>query len=138
MVFMYGKDWTQWNRACIWFVKYIVDNFSYLLIDNLAYWQPFFAMFADKISAKITEKSNGNIVYAPGTYNVAGFYDCTVTMTSKPGGGPAGAGVGAPRHNNLIQECFYNGWKKYHGIKYQSMELPNGMCADLFGPKSFR
>ncbi len=28
--------------------------------------------------------------------------------------------------------------EKYHGIKWQSLELPNGMCADMFGPYSFR
>eukprot|EP01034_Spumella_vulgaris_P036387 gene36387-44884_t len=59
-------------------------------------------------------------------------------MTCRPGGGPARPGVRAPRHNELLQEAFYNGWKKFHGIKYQSLELPNGMCADLYGPKSFR
>ena len=28
--------------------------------------------------------------------------------------------------------------KKHHGYKYQSVEPPNGMCIDMFGPKSFR
>ena len=40
--------------------------------------------------------------------------------------------------NNFIQMAFYNGWKKHHGIKFQSIELPNGMCMHMFGPKSFR
>lgn len=33
--------------------------------------------------------------------------------------------------------AFYNGWKKHHGHKYQSVELPNGMTADMYGPVSF-
>jgi hypothetical protein len=37
-----------------------------------------------------------------------------------------------------VQQAFYNGWKKFHGTKNQLLELPNGMCADFFGPLSFR
>jgi hypothetical protein len=46
--------------------------------------------------------------------------------------------VNAPRHNDLIQESFYSGHKKFHGIKYLSLEAPNGMCTDLHGPEAFR
>ena len=34
--------------------------------------------------------------------------------------------------------AFYNGWKHTHETKWQTVELPNGMCADMFGPFSFR
>ena len=47
-------------------------------------------------------------------------------------------GENAERNSQLLQEAFYSGYKKHHGIKFQSVELPNGMCADLFGPKSYR
>jgi hypothetical protein len=47
-------------------------------------------------------------------------------------------GETAERNSQLLQEAFYGGYKKHHGIKFQSVELPNGMCADLFGPKSYR
>lgn len=64
-----------------------------------------------------------------------GFHDCTIIATCRPGGGPT---VDGGRNDNLIQQSFYNGWKKHHGIKFQTLELPNGLCADLHGPSSFR
>ena len=32
------------------------------------------------------------------------------------------------------QKMVYNGHKRYHGLKYQSITTPNGMIAHLFGP----
>jgi hypothetical protein len=138
MAIIYGKDWTQWDRAFNWFVEYVVENFAHLLIDNLEYWRPQFPDFAECIRLKLFEKSNGNIIYAPDTYKICSFYDCTVIKTSRPGAGPAGGGVNAPRYNDLIQEAYYCGHKKFHGIKYLTLELPNGMCGDMYGPTSFK
>jgi hypothetical protein len=97
MVTIYGKDWSQWDRAFNWFVGYMIDNFGFLLLDNLAYWQPQFSNFADKIRLKVFEKSDENIYYPPETFNTACFYDCSVSMICRPGAGPAGGGVNAPR-----------------------------------------
>ena len=33
---------------------------------------------------------------------------------------------------------FYSGWKKIHGLKYQTVDLPNGMNAHVYGPLSCR
>jgi hypothetical protein len=38
----------------------------------------------------------------------------------------------------LVQEAFYNGWKSIHGLKWQTFDLPNGMTADMWGPRSLR
>ena len=32
------------------------------------------------------------------------------------------------------QESYYSGHKDYHGIKYQSIVLPDGLIASLYGP----
>jgi hypothetical protein len=62
-----------------------------------------------------------------------------VTRISRPGGGPAvEEGINAERYNTLVQETFFNGYKACHGIKHQTVELPNGMCCELYGPKFFR
>jgi hypothetical protein len=61
-----------------------------------------------------------------------------VIKICRPGCVPTRKGIGAPRNNNFMQMAFYNKWKKHHGIKSQSVELPNGMTMDLFGPISFR
>ena len=39
--------------------------------------------------------------------------------------------VARPRHN---QGVLYNGHKRGHAIKFQSVTAPNGMIANLFGP----
>ena len=69
---------------------------------------------------------------------MAGFIDDTVTRITRPGGGPAEEGINAVRYNTLIQQSFFNGYKACHGLKHQTVEIPNGMCGELYGPKSFR
>jgi hypothetical protein len=74
----------------------------------------------------------------PGGFNVFGFIDNTMNATCRPGGGPMRDGVNAPRNDPLIQRAFYNGWKKLHGIKWQTIDLPNGMNFHCYGPSSLR
>ena len=56
------------------------------------------------------------------------FIDCTIIPSCRTGGGPMVPGVHAPRYPYLVQEAMYNGWKKCHGIKKQSIGLANGMA----------
>lgn len=51
--------------------------------------------------------------------NCFGFVDGTVRPVSRPG------------KNQRVQ---YTGHKKVHAIKFQSVAVPNGLVADLFGP----
>jgi hypothetical protein len=134
----YGRDWSAWSRAFKWFCLYIIGHYAWLIRDNFDYWKKYFPSFAEAISAKITEKSDGGIIFPGKSYRVAMFHDCTVTITCRPGGGPAEDGINAARFNGLLQQSFYNGWKHTHGVKYLSVEAPNGMCIDLYGPDSFR
>lgn len=48
-----------------------------------------------------------------------GFVDGTVRLVSRPG---------------KNQRVLYNGHKKVHAIKFQSVAVPNGLVANLFGP----
>jgi hypothetical protein len=61
-----------------------------------------------------------------------------MNSTCRPGGGPARDGVNMPRNDHLIQQAWYNGWKKLHGIKWQTADLPNGMNFHVWGPFSVR
>lgn len=56
------------------------------------------------------------------------FIDCTMIRSERPGGGPIVPGPFAPRYPFIVQEAFYNGWKRFHGIKKQSIGLANGMA----------
>lgn len=51
--------------------------------------------------------------------NCFGFVDGTVKAISRPG---------------QMQRTVYNGHKRVHALKYQSLALPNGLIANLFGP----
>eukprot|EP00601_Ochromonadales_sp_CCMP2298_P008527 CAMPEP_0173202072 /NCGR_PEP_ID=MMETSP1141-20130122/18734_1 /TAXON_ID=483371 /ORGANISM="non described non described, Strain CCMP2298" /LENGTH=356 /DNA_ID=CAMNT_0014127325 /DNA_START=83 /DNA_END=1150 /DNA_ORIENTATION=+ len=109
LVPFYGRDWSAISRAFNWFMKYVRTRF---------YWR----------------MSNGGIIYPEGGMCVFGFIDDTVIHTTRVGGGPAEPGEDAARFNPIIQHSFYTGYKHMHGLKYQSIELPNGLCMDLYGP----
>ena len=51
--------------------------------------------------------------------NCFGFIDGTVRPICKPG---------------TNQRIVYNGHKKVHSLKFQSVVIPNGMIANLHGP----
>jgi len=138
LVEMFGRDHTFIGRVFNWMNKYIREHHGHLVTNNLAYWKDSLEGFSEAIRMKVHEKSNGQIHYPVGAYLVAGFIDDTVTRITRPGGGPAEEGVNAERYNTLIQQAFFNGYKACHGIKHQTVEFPNGMCGELYGPKSFR
>lgn len=130
---VFKLDFSMLSRAFKIFNTHMIQNYAYLLTNNLEYWKPFFPTYANCIKQRLAEA--GDIHYADGTFRVFGFHDDTVIATCRPGSGPT---VDGERHDNFIQMAFYNGWKKHHGYKYQTLELPNGMCADMYGPCSFR
>ena len=51
--------------------------------------------------------------------NCFGFVDGTVRPISRPG---------------VNQRAVYNGHKRVHALKFQSVALPNGLIGHLFGP----
>ena len=127
------REYSQLSRAFTYFVNHILDNFAVLVTDNLEYWSVYFPIFSETIRNKLEEKAQ--IYYPHDEFRIFGFYDDTVVKTCRPGSGPDSLGN---RKDNNIQRAFYNGWKKHHGHKFQTLEAPNGMCIDLFGPMSFR
>jgi hypothetical protein len=61
-----------------------------------------------------------------------------MNATCRPGGGPTRDGTDAPRNDSEIQRAWYNGWKKLHGLKWQTIDLPNRMNFKVDGPFSVR
>lgn len=134
MCSLFKRDSSQLSRAFNFFIRHMVDNFLHLLSDgNLEYWLKYFPTFSESIRKKFADVTG--IHYPPNHYRVCCYIDDTVIRICRPGAGPNPDGT---RKNNDIQRAFYNGWKKQHGIKYQSLEAPNGMCMHLFGPLSCR
>jgi hypothetical protein len=64
-----------------------------------------------------------------------GSIDCTDWQTCRIGAGPVGAWLGASRRIGAqqIQRAFYSGYYKAHGLKYQTLLLPNGLWGSAFG-----
>jgi hypothetical protein len=114
---------------------------NHLLTNNLAYWKPQLHCFADAIKNKIG-LLNPDIVFPPvldqNGFAIFGFIDNKMEETCRPGGGPAADGQGAPRNDPLLSRSWYTGWKKTHGMKWQSVDLPNGMTFHLWGGCSIR
>jgi hypothetical protein len=72
-------------------------------------------------------------------YNVFGWIDGTIDRICVPFLGPDGDFIGAPHRLQYIdaQESVYSGWKILHGIKVETVLLPNGIST-VFGPVSAR
>ena len=53
---MFGRDYSLWSRCIKHVLNYMVDNWSYLLFDNMAYWLPYLPLMNSKISNKISNR----------------------------------------------------------------------------------
>ena len=91
-------------------MDHIYNNFQHLLHSFNQTWLNghHLSMYAAAIHAKGTPLDN-----------CWGFVDGTVRPICRPG---------------EMQRIVYNGHKRVHAIKYQSVVAPNGMIANLFGP----
>ena len=91
-------------------LNFIYDRWNYLLNTmNQAWLSPdCLQLFADTIYAKGAPLDN-----------CRGFIDGTVRPCCRLG---------------INQRIVYNGHKRVHGIKFQSVVTPNGLIASLFGP----
>jgi hypothetical protein len=86
----------------------------------------------------IREKSFDLGCYFDEGFNIFAFIDNTMNASCRPGGGPTSDGTGAPRNDPHIQMAWYNGWEKLHGMKWQTVDLPNGMNFHVWAPFSVR
>ena len=132
---LFGFDQPTASRACNLFFLFMVDNWAYLLQDHLDFWKSYLPQMAELIRCKLEKEG---CYFAPGTFRVCSFIDNTMNATCRPAGGPTADGRDAPRYDPLIQQAWYNGWKKLHGLKWQTLDLPNGMNMHVWGPVSLR
>jgi hypothetical protein len=132
---VFGMTYIQASSVFQLFLRFMVDNWGYLLTNNVTFWLPYLPMMAAALRNKLAEKG---VEFPHGSFCVFGFIDNTMNSTCRPGGGPARDGTNAPRNDPLIQRAFYNGWKKLHSLKWQTVDLPNGMNFHAWGPCSGR
>jgi hypothetical protein len=131
----FGREHTQAGRAFKYFINHVYNHFADLLFDNLEFWTPYFPMFAEKIQAKM---ASYGLTFPPGVIQtICASIDANIRKSCRPAGGPVRPGPNAPRHDPRIQEAFYNGWGKGHGLKFLTVESPLG-CIDMYGTQSRR
>lgn len=78
-------------------------------------------VYAESINAKVANA--GLNIATP--QNIWGFIDGTLRPVSRPA-------VSAFPGLNFQRE-FYSGHKRTHGVKYQAVHVPDGLCASLYG-----
>ena len=106
----YGSPVPQLSLAFMWVTDFIYETHQHLVTSLDQPWllPQQLRTFADAIHQK-----GGALT------NCWGFVDGTVRPICRPG---------------MHQEVMYNGRKRIHTLKFQSVTAPNGLIAHLFGP----
>ena len=110
----------------------MISNWGYLVLNNMHFWLPQLGYFAEAIRNKMTNLVTVayRLDYAPATVvngvflgfrRIFGFIDNTINAMCRPGGGPLGEGEQAPRLSKEVQETWWTGWKKLHGLKWHGI-----------------
>lgn len=110
MIPRFGRSVPELSLILSEVCNYVYNTHGHLLSDlNQPWLQPNqLQAFADAIHRK-----------GAALNNCWGFIDGTVRPVCRPGEN---------------QRVLYNGHKRVHGIKFQSVVAPNGMIANLYGP----
>ena len=110
MVPRFGRPVPVLSMATNKVLDHIYDTHGHLLTD----WNPYLlsAQALEEYAQAISRKGSP-------LQNCFGFIDGTVRSVCRPG-----------RHQRVL----YNGHKRVHSLKYQSIALPNGLIGNLYGP----
>jgi len=140
----YGREKTTWGRGINAMACFLYNEHKAKIRNSMGKWADEFPVFAEAMCRVANESVNGrtsqpnNPNFDPDGFTVACVIDCNNTPTCRVGSGPAEPGVNAPRKPNVVHSAFYNGWLHQSGYKHQSVELPNGLTMDWWGPVSMR
>ncbi|KXJ17917.1 hypothetical protein AC249_AIPGENE21844 [Exaiptasia diaphana] len=110
MIPRFGRSVPEMSLILAEVTDHISSNFSHLLTDLNQPWLQRGKL--ERYAQAIHDKGGA-------LDNCWGFVDGTVRPISRPGEN---------------QRVMYNGLKRVHGIKFQSIATPDGMIANLFGP----
>jgi hypothetical protein len=139
-----GREQWECSKAFYYFLDFMIANWGYLILNNRDYWKPFLADSANAIREKLAELPNEDYrMYYDNPnertgFAIFGFIDNTMIAMCRPGGGPVTDGIQAERVDRLVQQAWWTGWKTFHGMKWQTAGLANGMDFEIWGPVSVR
>jgi hypothetical protein len=135
--YYFGGHAFRWTSGFCWIVRYLNQRYQQTLShEKLVCFLPQFGQFYDVISAYMQQSfdrhnhdgstnDHDGLNHCP--LPIFGFIDCSVNKTCRPHSGPDGNYVGAPRKEfqDEYQRAVYTGFKKFHGIKMETLQLPN-------------
>lgn len=145
----FGGDYAKWSRAYPWMLRYLDDRYEDIIgHQGLTRFLDDFPLFNQAIEEfvqrdRVRERVNGDWVTVEGIdflpFDIFGFLDDSIDQCSVPFSGPRGDYEGAARREEYAdaQRSVYSGYKHFHGIKVETVFLPNGIST-LFGPVSAR
>lgn len=145
----FGGDYARWSHGYRWMLTYLDDRYENVVgHQGLARYVNEFPRFHRAIERfvqrdRMHENEDGTFVTIPGLEflpkDAFAFMDDSIYGSSTPFSGPRGDYEGAARREEYqdTQRAVYTGYKKIHGIKVETVFLPNGITT-LFGPVSAR
>ncbi|XP_066913329.1 uncharacterized protein [Clytia hemisphaerica] len=110
LISLFGRSVPELSNVVSTMTNYIYWHFGHLLTDMNQPWLS---------RAKLADYANAIHQAGAALENCWAFVDGTVRPCSRPGEN---------------QRVVYNGHKRIHAIKFQSLVTPNGMIAQLHGP----
>ena len=147
--YYFGGHQSRWSYGYRWILEYLDERYANILgHQGLSRFVNRFPQFYDAIQKKVgrvkTKHYNDNraqdfsgLHFLP--FDIAFFIDCSIYRICRPFSGPAGDFIGAPRKERYYnaQRAFYSRYIKGHGIKVETILLPNGLST-VYGPVSCR
>jgi len=146
---IFGGSPKRWSVAWRWILFYLDNRYRDIIgHQGLLRFLDDFPRFFDSIQQRVMQDDirhniDGTTVEIEGLnflpFDIFGFIDCSIDRICRPFSGPDGDYAGAPRKEQYArtQRAFYTGYKKCHGIKVETVLLPNGIST-VFGPVSAR
>lgn len=145
----FGGDYARWSHGYRWMLQYLDDRYEDVLghqglsrfVRDFPRFHRAIERFVEKDQTR--EQLDGSWIVIPGLVYLPmwlfGFADDPLYKTSTPFSGPRGDYEGAARKEEYAetQQAVYSGYKKFHGIKVETVFLPNGITT-VYGPVSAR
>ena len=83
----------RWKLQCLfyWFLDFMIENWSYLILNNRDFWTPLMPTMARAIELKLASLPNPDYrLFFPDEvpFTIFGFIDNTMHAMCRPGGGP--------------------------------------------------
>jgi len=146
---IFGGHASRWSFGYPWILRYLDERYKdtignqvlHRFVDDFPKFYNAFNSFVQKTSTQHhndgTATDHLGLRFMP--FDIFALIDCSIYRINRPLSGPDGDYIGAPRRENYFnaQRSVYTGYKKCHGIKVQTIMLPNGISC-VYGPASAR